>query len=230
MTTQNAWNTPYPDADGETLIGETGARPSATTIAAGTNVTVVNTPGGIELQTSPISDWVVVQRDTASNTAYIDYLCRLSDFRALVLVGNNHKPQTATGLGVSISTDGGATFDTTASNYRGLGWEVNEAASTTWLDDSALAGGKLQIVGSTSEPMANGTNETSSFIMTIWDPSNTQWTKSSSYVYYNNQDTDPIIQFWGCQHRSTTAVDGLRLMQTTGNIGQGDFVMYGIIK
>lgn len=230
MTTQNAWDTEYPDANGELVIGNTGGRPLANLITEGTNVTVVNTAGGIDIQTSPINDLVVVQRDTASNTTSIDYTCRISDFHCLYLVGNNHQAASTGGLGIQVSTDGGSTWDTTASNYRDVGWEVDEGGSTTHLNTSAAPGAKMQIVGSTTNPMGTGANETSSFIMTIWKPSNSVWTKSASYVYYNNEDTDNIIQFWGGQHRGTTAVDGLRLKQTSGNIGQGDFVLYGVVK
>lgn len=225
--TNNAWNSPYPDADGELLIGSTGARPVASTLTAGTNVTIVNSAGGAEIQTSPIDDFVVVQRDTASNTAAIDYLCRISDFEVFYLIGNNTQPVTSGGLGIKLSTDGGATFDSTASNFQGVGWEVDDGASTTHLDDSALTAAKLQIYGSTTANAGVDANEVCSFIMTIWNPSDTNWTKCVSYSVYIDNGGQHQTQYWASFHKSTTAINAMRLQQSTGNISQGEFVLYG---
>lgn len=227
--TQNAWNTQYPDADGELIIGSSSGRGLAATITAGTNVTVNNSAGEIEIQTSPIDDFVVVQRDTASSTAAIDYTCRLSDFQTLILVGNNTQPGTSGGLGISCSTDGGSTFDTTTSNYNSVGWEVNESGTTNNIDDSATAGGKLQIAGSSSNDLGADANETVSFICYIFKPTNTVFVKSSCYSVYTNNSGEHVIQYNGALYRSATAVNALRLKQTSGNIGSGEFVLYGAV-
>lgn len=229
MTTNNAWNTEYPDTDGELLIGSSSGRALKKFITAGTNVTVNNSAGSIDLQTAPIDDFVVVQRDTASSTAEIDYTCRISDFQLLMLVGNDTQPATSGGLGISCSTDGGSTFDTTTSNYQGVGWEVNQSGSRNNLDDSALAGGKLQIAGSTNFDLGADANETVSFVCYIFKPSNTVFVKTSCYSVYTNDSGEHTLQWWGSLYRNATAVDALRLKQTSGNIGSGEFVMYGAV-
>lgn len=227
--TQNAWDTPYLTTDGHLLIGNGSARPTAGLITEGTNVTINAGAGTCEIETAPIDDFVVVQRDTASNTSGIDYTCGISNYQLLMLIGNDTQPATSSGLGISISTDGGSTFDTTAANYSGVGWVVNSNSVTSNISSDETAGGKLQIYSSTEFTAGSDSNETSSFVCYIFKPSGALWTKTSCYCAYIDADGDHVIQWVGGLHKGTAAVNALRLRQTTGNIGSGEFVMYGAV-
>lgn len=223
--TQNAWNSDYPNADGEVIIGNGSGKSVSSTLTASTNVTITNSAGGIQVDVSPISDWVIMQSDTASSTAYIDYTCGISDFEMLVLVGNNQSSANQTGLGVALSTNGGSSYDTTSGNYNGSGWEMF-TGSYTALDDTTIS--KLQILGTTTAPPGNSTNQTASFVIKIFKPSNSQWTKSVCYSYYTDNSGNPGVQYWGSFYKNTTAVNAMRLVQSSGNISTGDFILYGV--
>ena len=228
MATRNSWNIPDLTTNGQVLIGSGSVRPSAATIIAGTNVTVTNSAGGIKLSTAPINDWVIIQRDTASNTAFIDYLCPMADYQYVVLIGNNSMPaNNNVGLGLQVSTDGGVSFDTTEANYEGLGWSVDESGTRTNINDSSTPGAKLQIYGTANATAGPGANRICSFIIKVFQPANAEFTKSISYAYYNALDDGNVFSKLYHIHKSATAVNALRLKQTTGNITQGDFILYG---
>lgn len=225
MTTNNMWNTPDLTTNGQVLIGSSSGRPSAATLTASTNVTVNNSAGSIEVQTSPISDWVIFQSDTASTDSSIEYTCRISDYQGFVLIGNNTQGSAANGLGIQLSTDGGSSYDT-GNNYGIVGWECDETGNIVQLDDDPWA--KLQIAGSTTAFEGTDANEVVSFVMFIYQPNAAAYTKSTCYCYYNDEDGNNILQYWMSAHRSTTAITAMRLVQTSGTIDQGEFTLYGI--
>jgi hypothetical protein len=67
MAIQNSWNSDYPQNDGEFLIYDSNAeRPVANTLSSGTNITVTNSPGDIQLDFTPVlNDGELIIGDTS---------------------------------------------------------------------------------------------------------------------------------------------------------------------
>lgn len=218
--TQNAWNAPLLTTNGQTYIGNTGGQTAASTLTAGTNVTVTNSAGGISISTTPFSDWYKITETTGTGLSSIEWSCNLSSYQAIIVVGNNCSEA---GIGTRVSTDGGSTFQT--STYHVLGWEIYGSGSTGF--NSGTGANKLQCFGSTGAPIGTGANEVASFHQIIWQPSNTEFTKAVSYSTYVDDDGDNILQYYAMAHISTTAVNALGLFASSGTFG-GEFVVYGI--
>ena len=68
--TQNAINSDYPNADGELLIGATGARPLGATITAGSGITVTNAANAITLTAAGGGSGDIIQILEDTNTAF----------------------------------------------------------------------------------------------------------------------------------------------------------------
>lgn len=47
--TQNSWNAPYPTADLELLVGNTGTRPVVKTLSSGAGISITNNPGDVTI-------------------------------------------------------------------------------------------------------------------------------------------------------------------------------------
>ena len=224
--TQNAWNADLLTTNGQTYIGNTGGQITAATLTAGTNVTVTNSAGGISIATAAHTDWEKINATTASSDSSIEWTCPLTDWQAVVLIGNNTQQSTTAGAGVRVSTDGGSTFLT--STYHTTGWEIDGSGGEAGL--SGTGANKLQSWGSNTETAGADANEVCSFYQIIWQPSNTEYTKALSYCYYNADNGDNIFQAWYMIHLSTTAVNALGYFPSSGNIAQGEFILYGIQK
>ena len=76
MATNNSWNSPYLTANGQLLIGSTGAIPVATTLTAGTNISITNGAGSISVAASAAGSftWSVITATSQSIVAFKGYV------------------------------------------------------------------------------------------------------------------------------------------------------------
>lgn len=66
--TNNSWNTPYLTQDGQLLIGSHGARPAATTLTAGTGISIENGPGSITISANGFQQPIAITFVSSSYT------------------------------------------------------------------------------------------------------------------------------------------------------------------
>ena len=195
-------------ADGEVL-----------TYDSGTSAWVNAAPSG------GVGSVVLLEQHTASSSATIDLTAWYSssyDHYRIDLI--NVVPATnAATLRLECSTDGGSTWDTTSayghssqySNWSGANGVVNSAGETSafvggTLSNSAGGGG---LNGELHLYQPGSSTAQKSFIIDL-----TFWSDDGNY--YRMQT--------GGWYVSTTAVDGIRFLMSSGNIATGIFRIYGI--
>lgn len=103
MATNNSWNTPALTANGQLLIGSTGANPAATTLTAGFNMVITNGPGTIQLDTigSAAFQWNVVTGTAQAISVFNGYIANNAGLVTLTLPATANAGQwfRVTGLG-----------------------------------------------------------------------------------------------------------------------------------
>jgi len=212
-----------PNGTGNVLLGNFTFNADQT-VGAGQDdyvLTYDNAAGtiGLEAAAGGGGGLVPISKTTASNDAAID-ISLTGGYTAYLVRFANVAPLSSSVPYLRTSTDGGTTFDSGASDYRWTYWGASSAA--TQADD---VGGDTEIelgpsvyfsaanwFGELVIYPANGTNKT-----VIYGTS----------CYQNSSNLIQGVTVAG-RRESSTAVDAIRFLQSTGNIFSGDFHLYGI--
>lgn len=227
--TQNSWNTSQLTTNGQTLIGNGSSSPSVATITSGTNCSVVNTAGGIQLTYtgSGSGDWVLVTSSSASGSTSVDFTDLSSTYFIYMFVVDNFVPATdGNRLLYRTSTDNGSSYDSGSTDYSFRGWSMESDSTLVALDGEFDTG---NVLGAGNTDPGNATNETSSGVLYMYNPSATGHTRFTNICQ--------IIDSSGAQgtlsiesgRRDTTAVDAIRFLCTGGNITSAEIRMYGMV-
>lgn len=170
------------------------------------------------------SGLVLIQQQTAANAASVDFTTGIdSTYDTYLLTLADVVPQTDnTDLYLRVSVDGGANWlaGTTYAyeNITGNGGSASVSAST----------GTAQLL--LSNALGNATGEVWNGSLCIQNPSNAVVYKSihGTSVYLNSAAavTSRAI---GCIAKTTSAINGIRLLMSSGNIN-GKFALYGVKK
>lgn len=230
MATNNAWNTPDLTEDGQLLIGNGTNRPTATTLTQGANATITNNPGSIEIAAAAggSSGWVLISSATANSSANIDFKDLSSTYFTYIVIIDNYQPVTDTArLRMRTSTDNGISFDSSSGDYSFNGWIVTNTGLASEADGANAS--ELTILGSSSAPPGNATNETCSAFVNIYNPSAADYTRIVSFTEIIDSSGDPNIACFSAPRREAVAVDAIRFIASTGNISTGEFRLYGIV-
>lgn len=190
------------------------AGPTSGAAAAPTFRALVGAESGMQL----------LETKTISNSATVDFTTGFSSsFDAYVLIGTKVVPQTdATDLYFRASTDGG-------SNYLATN-EYN------WGDDRITAG--VEGIGGADSAaqirlalsLGTGTGEHANFTLWLHNLSDTSVYKTlgGPIEYFNSTPAFVTARVGGIV-RTTSAINAIRLLQSSGNIN-GIFSLYGIRK
>lgn len=229
--TQNAWNTPYPDANGEILIGSTGARPVAATLTEGSNISITNGAGSITIASTAVSgDIVKISTSTASNSATISFTDLSSTYHAYIIEITGIQPATdSVTLYMRTSTNNGSSYDSAASDYAWNVYDLTGAAGTEQ-SDADTADSELVIAGDVTNSTEFGTasNELGDITVYLYDPSATSYTFFSATSSFVNQSTANSLQVSTGYRISAADVDAIQFLFDTGNISIGTFTLYGV--
>lgn len=224
--TQNSWETDLLNADGELLIGSGSGRPVGATITAGSaNITITNGAGSITISTNDsATQWVQISSSTASSSSSIDFTSLSSTYISYwVFIQDLVPASDGTTLYLRTSTDNGTSFDSGASDYD-WEWISSDTSANTPTVDTADSEITL-----TDTDIGTGTNEKLSGHVTIFNPSASNYTKAVWDVAYMNSSSAALKTVSGGGYRvSTTAVDAIRFIMSSGNIASGTFVLYGL--
>lgn len=226
--TINAWNTDQLNADGEMLIGSGSNPPSAGTLTGGTNCTIVNGSNSAQVtfSGSTTGDWVLLSSQSASSASTVEFTSLLSStYFAYVLLVTAYVPGTDGDLlKMGFSTDNGSTWDTNTTYFRG--WTCDGGGTNTY--NSADSTGNINIVGSSAVDPGNGSNEKSCCAAWIFNPTDTQYTRVTSYSSVIDSSADHGHNSIMSGLESASAINAIRAENDNSDI-TGEFRLYGIL-
>lgn len=176
----------------------------------------------------PYGALVLLEQHTASNSASLDFTsCLTSDFDEYEIHFVQILPATnAAGLRMRCSTDGGSTYDS-GSNYSWAAFGHTNAGSATQGSQSDTSIGLLY------QSLYNVHSSSGKY--TFVNPAGaSEWKQ----IYGNHQMMVSVDQTGSPAegginsglYRSTTAVNAIRFLMTSGNITSGTIRVYGIAK
>lgn len=165
-------------------------------------------------------DFVLISSATASSSATIDFTSISNTvYNSYRLVIKDFLPAT-NGVNLYLRTSAAGVFRSTADySYQSLRWTTSALGY-----DGSAAGGTAIVLNATGDAMANTGG--GSFVVDFFNCSNTTKSKKCVIQGYYFGATDLGI-VGGGMSAPTTAVDGFRLLMSSGNIASGTVYLYG---
>lgn len=224
--TKNAWNTPFPSANGQLLIGSGAGVPAWATLTQGTGTTITNGAGSISIAfDSPTQGFTLLSSASASASSAITFTGLSSTYSVYMIEMEGVAPATDdVDFWIRTSTNNGSSYDSGASDYA---WTMYGTSSAGLDPDSDGADSEITLVAPTNEQLGTGTQENLAGRLWLLQPSATQYAK----LLFNTNYTDLTGDFAGCDTggiRLTAAdVDAIQFLMSSGNIATGEFRLYG---
>jgi len=178
-----------------------------TSNGAGSNPTYQDAAGGG-------GGWVFLASATASSSATLDFSSSIdATYNCYAFIVDHIAPATdGASFNVRTSTDGGSTYDST-------GYYVSKDFSTS---NSNV--GEINV----TEFIGNNTNESTSGIVYLINPSATEYTTIMS-ITRKRTSTNALDSGINIGDRNSAAdVDAIRFLMSSGNIASGTVSMYGV--
>lgn len=185
--------------------------------------------GIIDLVTSS-GAWAHLASATASNSSSIDFTSASATidgtYDLYVITVTDLQIQTDTqNLFLRTSTDGGASFDSGASDYQ----YVNEGRDSGGggLDSESTGASQILLTGGSP---GNDTGELMNGVIYLWNPSEADYTYITHDFGFGMSDGDLGRVMGSGQRKSAADVDGFRLYLGSGNAVTGEVDLYGVQK
>ena len=173
--------------------------------------------------------WNLIASATASAVTSVDFTSGIDstyDTYKLILSGVNLST-TATPF-VRFSTDGGSTWDATT-KYNTVAWFREAVTPTSANTQGSVASAQLNPMGTASFTAAAVSSINAE--MTFFNLPSTSLYKVLRSALTMAQSTTSIFNFISSgSYENTSAVDGIRVFVTAGNIASGEFYLYGLKK
>ena len=171
--------------------------------------------------------WTFISSQTASTSATIDFTADItSSYSTYMFTLTDVVPETDdVNFWMRTSTDAGSTWDSSAGNYS----YANMAKQDTNQDHGGSSDSATQIV-ILSQAVANGsdTNEESSSVIYMHNPSGTTYTKFTQHSVTTESAGELTIVSGAGRRLSAADVTGVRFLAASGNIESGTFKLYGL--
>lgn len=165
---------------------------------------------------------VLISSATAASSATIDFTLSSGynsfEVRVIGLI-----PATdAVGFWVRVSTDGGSTFASGASDYIYQRYFQNGSTSVPSL---SAADSKIMFLGSA---VGNGTGRYFNAIIRVWNPqSSSQYKNITGEVNTYRSDAIYSLGLVNGVYQYNTAINAIRILLSSGNISSGYFELWG---
>lgn len=191
------------------------ATASATNIASAESVKAY-------VDSSASSGLVLISSATASGSASVQFSGLSSAYSAYVIVILDVLPVTDDSLfNLRTSTDNGASFDSGASDYGSSRINILAPSSESSANNATAF--------SIASGLGNNTNEKYSGTVTVFNPADSQYTKIISDGIQLDFTPNTRRTVSGGFRKSTTAVNAIQFIMSSGNIATGTFKLYGMI-
>lgn len=197
---------------------------SALTLAGGGTYTKLATQPAI---LSSAGAWTLLQTQTASSSANITFTSTYitSTYNKYALVMNNVVPATnGVSMNMTVSTDNGSSY--LATGYKAVINVFSEAATANAVSSTSLI--PLTII--TGNTLANTTGV--GLMGTLYM---LNWTSGSSFPeihgncsYLEASAANTLTGLWGGRAPTTSVINNIKIVMSSGNIATGTFSLYGI--
>jgi len=170
------------------------------------------------------TSWKLIQEQTASSSAQIDFTGLSDSFRYYVIVLRNIKPATdAAELWIRMSVDGGATFITTNTYSYRTNYSVDDGVSTG--NGASTGDSKIKVTLNTG----NASDESQAGEIHLLNLSSTVNRKLVRFFQAVINSSPSLINYEGSGSNSTISiVNAVRLLFSAGNIASGTAALYGV--
>ena len=168
---------------------------------------------------------------TASASSTIDFTSNIdSTYEQYIfeLVNIDVSVDNAT-IDIRVSTDGGSTFKSGATDYR---WVTMEKAGTIAITGSG-SGNDTEISLSDAYGIDNTSGSSNcSGTVNLYNPASSTYTTnfSSQLTFVEGTSLNSTVSSGAGYYNSSTAVDAIRFQPSSGNFVVGEFKLYGIKK
>ena len=167
--------------------------------------------------------WEAIETISSSSVASYDFDLPGSGYRDFALIGWVQPATDGADLWFLVTTDGFSTVKTGASDYR---W-INDGRSSSGsaIADVDAADTEYRVLNS----VGNGASEMARIAVQVGEPANTSFPTifSGLATWVTAANTNPTIMTGG-SYVATTAVDGIRVQFSSGNIASGSLTLYGL--
>lgn len=185
---------------------------------------VLTSDGTDAAWTSP--DWQLLSSASANSDATVAFTLTgwtNGDYMAyMVVIANLHPETDVTEFRLRTSTDGGSSYDAGASDYRWADFGSNDTGASAGAGDGADSEIRLHT------GYGNAANETSAGNVLIYRPS-AAIRATITYQMMISNDGGTLSQVFGSGQRLATAdVDAIQFLFSSGDIGTGEFRLYGL--
>lgn len=174
------------------------------------------------------SGWSLIEAKPASASATIDFVTGItSTYDEYVITITDYVPATnATQLSVRISQDGGATFKAGATDYKFSRNALGDAGVNT----PAGSTGATSILP-TPTLSSTAANSLSGWIKFSGPSGATSYKKfRCEFTAIDSAGASDFITAGGAYVTDTNAINGVRILSSSGNIASGNFALYGLRK
>jgi len=175
---------------------------------------------------------VFISRSTASSSSSVSITSGIdSTYKEYIFVYNNIHPATDNvQFLVNFSIDGGSNYNVTKTSSYFHAYNLESGGSTALgyftSGDLAQSTSYQQIVNQ----VGNGSDESASGFMHLFDPSNTTFVKhficTSNFYAYNNYTQNPFVAGYA---NTTSAINAIDFKMESGNMDSGTIDMYGVL-
>lgn len=170
---------------------------------------------------------VLLTSGAVSSAATLDLvLTTYTGYRAIKIVLANWAPATDNvQLQMRFSTNGGSSYDDSASNYR----FSNRFFPDTGNDGTAGTGTGNTSLGISIADHGNATNEKLSGEISIFGQAAVEFTRSTWLMTCTNTSGASISNAGGGYRTAAQDTDAVRLLFSSGNIASGSYAVYGLL-
>ena len=211
----------------KTIKGVDGAPLGIGDIQSGQHVTVEYDGTDFIMLSAPaaIGQRVLISSQTASNDASLDFTSGISSTYQVYEIDilEADVATDAVQLQLLASTDGGSTWTVTAS------YHVNQGthASGTYSGNNISSGTGVQLC----TDVGNAAGESASMFVRLVNPAGTSFQKSVTWTGSNlTASANERRAFGGGFFETTSAINGLQIKTSSGNLTAGTVNLYGIKK
>ena len=169
---------------------------------------------------------VLLNSQTASNVASVEFKHGTNDvvidstYIIYQIVGTDiESVNDGTAHRIELSTDAGSSYIT--SGYDTLTARLQAGADLATITDTSVAM-EINALGNVAA------TEGADFIFTIFNPSNTKYTRYSYVAVARNDGAHTMLHTGGGILETAGDVDAIKCLQETGNILSGTFKLYGL--
>jgi hypothetical protein len=171
--------------------------------------------------------WTLLQTQTASNSANITFTSTYitSTYNKYALVMNNVVPATnGVSMNMTVSVDNGSNY--LATGYKAVINVFSESATANAVSSTTLI--PLTIISGNTLANTTGIGLMGTLYMTNWTSGTNYPEIHGNCAYLESSAANTLTGLWGGRAPTTSAINNIKIVMSSGNISTGTFSLYGI--